>query len=100
MGFGGELIRNNGAVLLLFRRELPFGYVPRSKVLCRSQGLNHPRDEGLVLPLLHSSERHKSWDGPCQQVGPELDNAKGTPDLGPWHTGVEALVDASQDVET
>ena len=24
----------------------------------------------------------------------ELDNAKDTPDLGPWHVGVEALVDA------
>ena len=30
---------------------------------------------------------------------PGLGNTKGTPDLGLWHTGVEALIDASKDVE-
>ena len=34
------------------------------------------------------------------KAGLELDNAKGMPDLGPWHTGVEALVDAAEDVGT
>ena len=33
------------------------------------------------------------------KAGPELDKAKDSPDLGPWHTGMEALVDASKDVE-
>ena len=33
------------------------------------------------------------------EVGPKLDNAMTTPDLGPWLTGVEALVDASKDDE-
>ena len=76
MVVGCELVGNYGAVLLLFHRELPFAFVPGRKVLGLqlSEGLNHPRDEGLVLPLLHrvdcglgpiiNCERHKSWDGP------------------------------------
>ena len=65
-----------GAILLLFRRELPLAIMPGNKVLGLqfSQGLNRPRDEDLVLPLLHSVDlglypivdckSHKSWDGP------------------------------------
>ena len=33
------------------------------------------------------------------KAGPELDNEEDTTDLGPRHTGVEAMVDASKDVE-
>ena len=33
------------------------------------------------------------------KAGPELDNAEDMPVLGPRHTGVEALVDVSKDVE-
>ena len=33
------------------------------------------------------------------KAGPELDNAEDMPGLGPRHTGVEAIVDASKDVE-
>ena len=77
MVVGGEFVGSYRAVLLLFRRELPLAIMPCSKVfgLQLGQGLNYPRDEGLVLPLLHSvdsglrpiinRERHKSWDGPC-----------------------------------
>ena len=72
----GELFGNFGALFLLSPKELPFAIVPGSKVLGLQliQRLNHPRDEVLVLPLLHSvdlghcpfinCERHKCWDGP------------------------------------
>ena len=33
------------------------------------------------------------------KAGPELGNAEDMPGLGPRHTGVEAIVDASNDVE-
>ena len=61
-----------GAILLLSCKELLLAPVPGDKVLGLqfSQGFNHPRDEGLVLPLLHgvdlglnpviNCERHKS----------------------------------------
>ena len=76
---GGELVWNYGAVLILFRIKLllaPPTIVPKSKVLGLqlSQGRNHPRDEGLVPPLLHSLDRglrpiinyegHERWDAP------------------------------------
>ena len=65
-----------GGVILLSREELPLATVPGNKVLGLQfrQGLDHPRDEGLVLPFLHgvdfgldpvfNCERHKSWDSP------------------------------------
>ena len=65
-----------GAILMLSRKELPLPILHWNKVLGLqfSQGHNHPRDEGLVLPPLHSVDlglcpfidckRHKSWDGP------------------------------------
>ena len=65
-----------GAILMLSCKELPLPILPENKVLGLqfSHGLNHPRDEGLVLSPLHSvdlgyrpvvnCERHKRWDGP------------------------------------
>ena len=78
MVVGGELVGvgNHRNVVLLFHTELPLAIVPLGKILGLqlSQGLNYPRDEGLVLHLPHSldcglrpivyRERHKSWDGP------------------------------------
>ena len=72
----GKLFGNCGSVLLLSHKEPPLSIAPGSKVLDLqfSQGLHHPRDEDLVLHLLHcidlglcpiiDFERHKSWDGP------------------------------------
>ena len=71
----GELFGNYDTVLQFSRKELPLANVPGNKVfgLQLSQDFNHPRDEGLVLSLLHSvdlglgpiinCDRHKSWDG-------------------------------------
>ena len=65
-----------GGAILLSHKELLLDIVPGIKVLGLqfSQGLDHPRDEGLVLPFLHgvdlgldpviNCERHKSWDSP------------------------------------
>ena len=65
-----------GGAILLSRKELPLAIVPGIKVLGLqfSQGLDHPGDEGLLLPFLHgvnlgldpviNCERHKSWDSP------------------------------------
>ena len=65
-----------GAILMLSRKKLPLPILPGNKVLGlqSSQGHNHPRDEGPVLPLHHSvalglypiidCKRHKSRDGP------------------------------------
>ena len=76
MVVGGKLLRNEGAALLLTCKEPPLSIVSGSKLLGLqlSQGLDHPRDEGLVLTFLHgvdsdldpvfNCERHKSWDSP------------------------------------
>ena len=76
MVVGGELFENHGAALLLTRQEPPLSIVPGSTLfgLKLSKGLDHPRDEGIVLPFLHgvdlgldpviNCERHKSWDSP------------------------------------
>ena len=65
-----------GGVILLSREELPLATVPGNEVIGLQfrQGLDHPRDEGIVLPFLHgvdlgldpviNCERHKSWDSP------------------------------------
>ena len=62
--------------ILLSREELPLSTVPGNEVIGLQfrQGLDHPRDEGIVLPFLHgvdlgldpviNCERHKSWDSP------------------------------------
>ena len=76
MVVGGELFGNQGAALLLTRKEPPLSIVSGSKLLGLqlSQGLDHPRDESLVFPFLHgvdlglnpviNCERHQSWDSP------------------------------------
>ena len=91
---------------MLSRIKLTLAIVPGSKVLGLQliQGLNHPRDEVLVLPLLHNMTSAIVLSSIVRDIsagmvldsktGSELDNAKDTPDLGPWHAGVEALVDA------
>ena len=67
---------NYGNFLLLSRKGPPLSVEPWGKVLGLqlSQVLNHRRDEGLVLLLLHgvdlglrpiiNCKRHKKWDGP------------------------------------
>ena len=44
-----------GGVILLSREELPLATVPGNEVIGLQfrQGLDHPRDEGIVLPFLH-----------------------------------------------